>query len=179
MKPEYSLCIAPGWPISIPTWRFGLCNRAVEATTYAGPEIYMAPEMFRKGGQTSKLDVWSLFVTMLRTLDVGGFRQKSYQFQSVEDAQEAVLFAASKGDISKIQEMAIINPERRAFAAQMLVKYFSGEGFSTPRNKVPALISPRLTIAPAKASLPAPPARTAQTKQRGLQQNPNGFAAAA
>jgi hypothetical protein len=105
--------------------------------------------MFRKGGQTSKLDVWSLFVTMLWTLDVGGFRQKSYQFQSVEDAQEAVLFAASKGDISKIQETAIINPVRRASAAQMLVKCFNGEGLSTPRNKVPALISPWLAIAPA------------------------------
>jgi serine/threonine protein kinase len=36
---------------------FGLCNRAVNAMTYAGSELYMAPEMFRKGGQTFKLDV--------------------------------------------------------------------------------------------------------------------------
>jgi serine/threonine protein kinase len=54
--------------------------------TYAGSELYMAPEMFRKGGQTSKLDVWSLFVTMLWTLDIGGFRQRWHQFKSAEDA---------------------------------------------------------------------------------------------
>jgi hypothetical protein len=77
------------------------------------------------------------------------FRQKSYQFQSIENAQEAVLFAASKGYIPKIQEMVIINPERRASAVQMLVKCFNGEGLS-PWNKVPALISPWLAIALAK-----------------------------
>jgi serine/threonine protein kinase len=44
---------------------FGLCNRALSAATYASTEVYMAPEMYRKGGQTPKLDVWSLFVTML------------------------------------------------------------------------------------------------------------------
>ena len=29
----------------------------------------------RKGGQTSKLNLWSLFVATLWTLDIGGFRQ--------------------------------------------------------------------------------------------------------
>ncbi len=42
---------------------------------FAGSKLYMAPEMFRHGGQTSKLDVWSVFVKMLWTLDIGGFRQ--------------------------------------------------------------------------------------------------------
>jgi hypothetical protein len=55
-------------------------------------------------------------------LDAGGFRQMLNQFESAEDAQEAILFAASKVDsISKIQEMAIVNPEERASAAQMLI----------------------------------------------------------
>lgn len=58
---------------------------------------------------------------MLWTLDVGEFRQRWNQFESAEDAREAVLLADSKVDtVSKIQEMAIVNPEKRASAAQML-----------------------------------------------------------
>ena len=120
---------------------------------------------------------------MLWTLDVGGFRQMSNQFESTEDAQKAVLFAASNQDsISKIQEMAVVKPEERASAAQMLVKCYNGVGLSTPRNQVPALTSsPPSTIAAARAPAPAPPAlttRTAQTKPR-VQKNANIFTAAA
>ena len=66
VKPENILYISqPGGQYQFQLGDFGLCNRAVDAMTYAGSELYMAPKMFRKGGQTSKLDVWSLFVTML------------------------------------------------------------------------------------------------------------------
>jgi serine/threonine protein kinase len=44
---------------------FGLSNHAVVATTFAGSKLYMAPEMFRGTDQSSKVDVWSLFVAML------------------------------------------------------------------------------------------------------------------
>jgi predicted protein tyrosine phosphatase len=80
--------------------------------------------------------------------------------------------------MSKIQEMAIVDPERRASAAQMLVKCYNGVGLSTPRNQVPALTS---TIAAARTPARAPPAlttRTAQTKPR-VQKNTNIFTAAA
>jgi hypothetical protein len=64
-----------------------------------------------------------------------------------------------------IQEMAIVDPEKRASAAQMLVKCFNGVGLSTPRNQVPALpISPP-AVAPAKAPARAPPALTTRTAQ--------------
>jgi serine/threonine protein kinase len=121
---------------------FGLCNRAVGAATMAGSGLYMAPEMFQEGYQTSKLDVWSLFVTMLWTLDAGGFRQRSNRFQSIDDVQEAVLHAASNIEsVSKIQHITVINPNERASAAQMLIKYYNGAGLTTPRNQVPALIN--------------------------------------
>ncbi len=149
--------LQPGGRYQFQLGDFRLCNRAVDATTFAGSKLYMAPEMFRKGGQTFKLDVWSLFVTMLWTLDVGGFRHRWHQFESAEDAQEAVLLAASEGDTSKIQEMAIVNPERRASTAQMLVKCYNGVGLSTPRNQVPALTSgPSLTVTAAGSSTLAP-----------------------
>jgi len=162
---------------------FGLCNRIVDAATFAGSRLYMPPEMFQEGDQTHKVDVWSLFVTMLWILDAGEFRQRSNKFRTVAEVQRAVLSAASNVDsVSKIQEMAIVNPEERASAAQMLVKYFAGAGLSTPRNQVPALTtSPSPTIAAARAPPPVHSSlitRTTQTKPRGLQMNANIFAAA-
>jgi hypothetical protein len=77
--------------------------------------------------------------------------------------------------------MAIANPEERAYAAQMLVKYFNGVGLSTPRNQVPALTSSPPKIAAARAPAPAPPSlttRTVQSKPRCLQMDTNIFAAA-
>ena len=143
----------------------------------------MAPEMFRTGGQTHKVDVWSLFVTMLWTLDTGEFRQKSSRFESAEDAQDAVSFATSTANnVSNIREMAIINLEERASAAQMLVKCFGGVGLSTPQNQIPALTSsPYFTIAAARPLPLAPPPLTTwatRTRQRGLRKNCNLFAAA-
>ena len=59
--------------------------------------------MFQEGDQTHKVDVWSLFVTMLYA---GKFRQRSNKFSNVDSA--------------------IVNPKERASAAQMLVRYFDG-----------------------------------------------------
>ena len=120
---------------------------------------------------------------MLWILDAGEFRQKSNRFKTIAEVQRSVLSTASNVDsVSKIREIAIVNPEERASAAQMLVKYFDGAGLSTPENHVPALTtSPSPTIAAARAPPPAPPAlttRTTQTKPRGLQMNANIFAAA-
>jgi serine/threonine protein kinase len=158
---------------------FGFCNRAVDAATFAGSRLYMPPEMYQEGDQTHKIDVWSLFVTILWAL----FRQRSNQFTSEAEVQRAVLPAASNVDsVSKIREMTIVNLEERASAAQMLVKYFNRVGLSTPRNQVPALTtSPSPTIAAPRAPAPAPPAfttRLTQTKPRDLQMNTNIFAAA-
>ncbi|KAI4119822.1 MAG: hypothetical protein LQ338_007227, partial [Usnochroma carphineum] len=106
---------------------FGLCNRIVDAATFAGSRLYMAPEMFQEGAQTHKVDIWSLFVTMLWTLDAGAFRQRSNQFKTDAEVQRAVLSAAlDVGSVSNIREMAVVNPEKRSSAAQMLVKHFGG-----------------------------------------------------
>jgi serine/threonine protein kinase len=47
---------------------FRLSNHAVVATTFADSKLYMAPEMFKgtdRTDQSFKVDVWSLFVTIL------------------------------------------------------------------------------------------------------------------
>jgi serine/threonine protein kinase len=179
VKPENILYIPqPDGQYQFQLGDFGLCNRIVDAAIFAGSRLYMAPEMWREGEQTHKIDVWSLFVTMLWTLDAGGFRRRSNQFKYDAQVQRAVLSAASNVDsVSKIREMAIVNPEERASAAQILLKHFDGAGLSTPRNQVPVLTS---NPPPAIAAARAPPlTRTAQTKPRGLQMNANIFAAAA
>lgn len=188
VKPENILYISqPDGQYQFQLGDFGLCNRAVDAKTHAGSDLYMAPEMFQEGDQTHKVDVWSLFVTMLWTIDAGEFRQRSNQFKSHAEVQRAVLFVASNAtSVSKIREMAIVNPEERASAAQMLVKRFDGVGLSTPQNQVPALTtSPFPAIAAARAPAPAPArARPAFTNRpttanpRFLQMNAITLAAA-
>lgn len=181
VKPENILYISqPDGQYQFQLGDFGLCNRIADAATFAGSQLYMPPEMFQGGVQTHKVDIWELFVTMLWILNAGGFRQRKHQFKTVTEIHQAVLSAASKVDsVSKIREMAIVNPEERASAAQMLVKHFDGAGLSTPRNQVPALASsPPPKIAAARAPPPAPPSttRTAHAKPRGLQMNANVFA---
>ena len=144
MKPENILYVSRDGQYHFQLGDFGLCNRLVHAASFVGSLTYMAPEMFGGGEQTHKVDIWSLFVTMLWTLDAEGFRQKSNRFVTIADVQEAVLSAASNVDrVSKIREMAIVNPVDRASAAQMLVKLFEGKGLSTPPNQIPALTSGR------------------------------------
>ena len=61
VKPENILYISqPGDQYQFQLGDFGLCNRAISATTTIGSPIYMAPEMFRKGDQTHKVDIWLL-----------------------------------------------------------------------------------------------------------------------
>ncbi|KAG5289215.1 CAMK family protein kinase [Histoplasma ohiense] len=136
---------------------FGLCNRKIIAESFVGTLIYMAPEFFQKKEQTHKADVWSLFVTMLWTLDKG-FRQMCKNSNSLGEIQKAVSLAASQSPtVAQIKEMAIVDAENRASAAQMLLKHFQGKGISTPQNQVPA--SQTTPAAPA-----TPVSRTGQPK---------------
>jgi len=76
VKPENILFISqPDSQYQFQLGDFGLCNRIVDAATFAGSRLYIAPEMFQERGQTHKVDVWSLFVTILWILDTEEFRQ--------------------------------------------------------------------------------------------------------
>lgn len=143
VKPENILYITqPGGHFQFQLGDFGLCNRAVNAVSRAGTMIYMAPEISsgRRGTQTHKVDVWSLFVTIVWTLNAGGFRQQLMTTNRFRDEaevhEEMVRIAATERRASDLREMAIIDPSQRASAAQMLVKHFGGEGLTTERNQV-------------------------------------------
>lgn len=101
VKPENILYVSLSQPDSQYQFQlgdFGLCNRIIDAATFVGTYLYMAPEMHQEGDQTDKVDVWSLFVTMMWVLDAGGFRQRPNRFKNVAEVQRAVLSAASNVD---------------------------------------------------------------------------------
>ena len=118
---------------------FGLCNLVKDARTYAGTPIYMAPEVLRdqQDLQTSKVDVWSLFVTLACALNVGGFQKKP--LHTVQQRLTALAEAAQISPLDSIKEMAVVEPEHRFSAAQMLVKLYNGKGLTTPRSRVTQL----------------------------------------
>jgi len=67
--------------------------------------------------------------------NVEDFRPRSNTFQSVQEIYETLISAANSRDITAIKEMAVLDPEKRASAAQMLVKWFGGEGLSNQSIK--------------------------------------------
>ena len=152
---------------------FGLCNRTIDARTYAGSPTYMAPELYQSrvhggGVQTPGMDVWSLFVTMLWVLDEGGFRAKADSFQSHHEVETTIVDIASRGGrVEPIREMAIVDRCDRASAAQMLCKCFKGEGLSTPADRIPPLVD-----YPGSAAMLARQAAAGRGPFRDLQRAP-------
>ena len=120
---------------------FGLSNEAIEARTFAGSLLFMAPEILdlQEKQQTPKVDTWSLFVTMAYAINADGFRYKNFKPNSA--IVKAVLQAARDPHMEPIKEMAIVDPNKRASAAHMLVKAYKGKGLTTPRESVLALDS--------------------------------------
>lgn len=116
---------------------FGLSSWAFVANTRgAGTPLFMAPEMLQMGRQTHKVDVWSLYVTIVWTLDVHGFRTNPHHFTTYDEIRDAVcVIASAVSPVSLIRKMAMINPEERASAAEMLDKLFGGAGRSFPKGE--------------------------------------------
>ncbi|KAJ5158879.1 uncharacterized protein N7500_008530 [Penicillium coprophilum] len=162
VKPENILytMLRSGNSILFQLGDFGLCNRTVDARSSVGTPLYTAPEVY-DGVQSHKMDVWSLFVTVAWTLNFDGFRQGLEYFTSIPQARQAVFSMASR--IPEIQEMARIDPNERASAAQMLVKCFGGEGLLIQRNRVPPLSPPKPE---ARAHPELPPTPMPQVKHR-------------
>ncbi|CAK7213451.1 hypothetical protein SCUCBS95973_001797 [Sporothrix curviconia] len=120
IKPENILYVHRAGSYQFQLGDFGLSNYARTATSYGvGTEIYMAPEM-NSGNRprTSKVDVWSLFVTILWTLNVCGFRTRHLALY--REVYNAVRECTRVEVIDSIRPMAAVDPDQRASAAQML-----------------------------------------------------------
>jgi serine/threonine protein kinase len=120
---------------------FGLSNFQALAETHAGSPVFMAPEVHYGGKQSPKADVWSLFVTILWTLDAGGFRRLGGTFATYDQVKKTVLSFAKIPELSKVRVMARVDPSLRASAAQMLVRCIDGEGLTTPRSQIPPIVN--------------------------------------
>ncbi|KAL8809451.1 MAG: hypothetical protein Q9200_003398 [Gallowayella weberi] len=125
---------------------FGLCNPYGNAKSQVSTPLYMAPELYHDPKQqATKVDIWSLLVTLLWTRDHHGFREISKHL-NFKQVQSTVLSISS--GVSGLEEMARIEPVKRASAAQLLVKYFEGAGLTTPKHFIPAIFYPAPTPAP-------------------------------
>ncbi|KAJ0122161.1 Protein kinase [Diaporthe amygdali] len=103
---------------------FGLCNQAALAQSTAGTFLYMAPEILSAAqGQTPKADIWSLFMVLIWMYDFQGFRNANpYKF-NVQTLQELVRDATAPEEyLEPLKEMGRPDPEKRASAAQMMLK---------------------------------------------------------
>lgn len=177
VKPENILYVSlPNSQFQFQLGDFGLGIHASGPKAIAGTALFMAPEVIRGGCQTYKMDVWSLFVTILWTADAGEYRQRCNHFKTAHEVEEGVMRAATVANaqpaFSRIREMASKDPEARASAAQIIVRNYNGDGLCTPRNQVPPLPDRSFPATAAAAAattgthVPAPPA-----------QRPNAFGA--
>ncbi|CAG8886341.1 unnamed protein product [Penicillium egyptiacum] len=173
VKPENILYTAlPDGQYRFQLGDFGLCNRIVSAQSSVGTPLYTAPEVYEHGAQTHKMDVWSLFVTIAWTVDFDGLRQNLHRFTSLSEARQAIFAMTTR--IGEIKEMARVDPDERASAAQMLVKIFDGEGLSTQRSRVPPLTptKPETTTQAEFHPRPMPPGPMDYRPDQGIQKVP-------
>ncbi|KAK4240252.1 kinase-like domain-containing protein [Achaetomium macrosporum] len=104
---------------------FGLCDLATNIDAVRGSELYMAPELFERPVrhmQSHKSDVWALYVTIFCTLNADEMRQmRNGRRETVADFAKAVEL---DGRIGSLREMAMVDPEERATAEEMLEKVY-------------------------------------------------------
>ncbi|KAJ5613780.1 hypothetical protein N7528_007434 [Penicillium herquei] len=137
---------------------FGICNNAANTAATLGSALFQAPEVSTHGYvelQTHKMDVWSLFVTILWTLDTNRFRAK-YDGNLTQEPWKAVLEAAP--GLYELWEMSIFDPLERASAAQMLIKCFNGNGLVSDIASIPPINQERMEVM-METSPPLPPSR--------------------
>lgn len=139
VKPEnilYSPAVDGGYLYQLAD--FGLANLVANARTFAGSRLYMAPELEQNPQlpQTPKMDVWSLFVTLVYAMNAAGFREKMLHTTPLRI--KAIQEGANEKEFQPLQDMAIEDPSKRATAGDMLDKLYAGEGRTTPRSRTRA-----------------------------------------
>ncbi|KAM0426329.1 hypothetical protein ACHAPT_008369 [Fusarium lateritium] len=98
---------------------FGLASEARHGRGRQGTPGFMAPEVIREGIQTPKVDVWSLYMTMLWILDDKGFRVKCRDLRISDEAERhcrdlKAMLRRIPHDLRNLQEMVVFNASERA-----------------------------------------------------------------
>ncbi|KAH8881230.1 kinase-like protein [Thozetella sp. PMI_491] len=107
---------------------FGLSNEVMVAKTVAGTEPFMAPEVFNRQRQGFKVDIWSLFATVVWVRNTGGFRDICGKMHVPDIHNMLVAISGSEG-YEDIKAMGSRNPSKRP-SARMLLRTFNGESTS-------------------------------------------------
>ncbi|KAK4248393.1 kinase-like domain-containing protein [Corynascus novoguineensis] len=97
---------------------FGLSDDPELARTAAGTEPFMAPEVYFRQKQTAKVDIWSLFATIIWTR-APEFRQCYSQIRAPDLHQWLVDFSKTE-PYANIRQMASMDPKKRPSAKQQL-----------------------------------------------------------
>ncbi|KAK0705877.1 kinase-like domain-containing protein [Lasiosphaeria miniovina] len=97
---------------------FGLSNDPKIAKTVAGTEPFMAPEVFHRQAQTTKVDIWSLFATVVWVRNAQ-FRASCSQLGAPQIHAWLVHIAMSP-EYASIHTMAQMNPKKRPSATRQL-----------------------------------------------------------
>ncbi|KAK3304789.1 kinase-like domain-containing protein [Chaetomium strumarium] len=97
---------------------FGLSNDPSLARTAAGTEPFMAPEVFHRQKQTTKVDIWSLFATIVWTR-TPEFRRQCSQLHAPDLHAWLVQFSKLE-QYANIRGMASWEPKKRPSAKKQL-----------------------------------------------------------
>ncbi|KAH8904087.1 kinase-like protein, partial [Coniochaeta sp. PMI_546] len=98
---------------------FGLSNSPELAVTVAGTEPFMAPEVFHCRKQTGKVDIWSLFATIVWVKNVDNFRRHCAK-ERAETIHNWLAQISTMPHFQNIQRMASIRAKDRPSAKQLL-----------------------------------------------------------
>ncbi|KAI1091770.1 kinase-like protein [Rostrohypoxylon terebratum] len=105
---------------------------------YMAPELEHAEQIGIDQGDVYKMDVWSLFMTVVWIVDAEQFRNMSRYPLDLGDWVDIGIKAA-QSTLRPLRMMAKRLPRERASAAQMLIHLYDGDGLSTPRDQVAPL----------------------------------------
>ncbi len=143
VKPENILCWDREQEVVYQLADFGLANHQAQAKTFCGTLVYQAPELFPdrygqyKYSQSPKMDIWSLFATVMDIHPEYDFPPRG--FKTYKEVLRALRVVAKQNE--NLSAMVRINPNHRASAAQLLVAHFGGKGLTTPRNEIPPIVN--------------------------------------
>ncbi|KAH6612280.1 kinase-like domain-containing protein [Chaetomium sp. MPI-SDFR-AT-0129] len=120
---------------------FGFVNDCRDANTFCGTTLYMPPGLHIAKVQTPKMDISSLYVTIVEVhpdyADFPGPDVDQWIGNPTSVLQHVLATVATVSP--KLQSMARKDPEHRASAAQMLLHHYGGKGLTTPASEIPSL----------------------------------------
>ncbi|KAH6626969.1 kinase-like domain-containing protein [Chaetomium sp. MPI-SDFR-AT-0129] len=124
---------------------FGLTATYHNSQTFCGTNVFLAPEFRGREPRTSKVDIWSLFVTLVAVTP-------AYRFNATRNDTPDVIFdaiqaAAATPCFQKFRTMARRDPNDRPSAAQLLKLHYRNVGQVRPQQDIPD-ISPDSEIPP-------------------------------